>query len=454
MHPKASDEVYRLYNRMTLLEDQQIASASIFSALRGELKHAQTHIHELEAERETAKQKLEHFLRKLSEERASWRSREHEKIHAVIDDLKSELHRERKLRHRMEILNSKMVNELANAKLSAKKFMQDYEKERKAREILEQVCNELSMEIGEDHAEIGALKKETAKIREEVEEERKMLQMAEVWREERVQMKLVDAKLTLEDKYCQMNKLIGNIEAFLRSKGDPTDVTEMKKAMSTVKIHDMKEFSYIPPKSDDIFSIIKDLQNADAKEMQAAPCLNQNSMQTHVNVYTDHNRCLEDDASDWETVSPAEDQGSSYSPEGMNQISFHDFKKGMVHSSNSSNSEKSEICSISGKQSKKKGSFISKLLRSCPSSNGEICKIISVEGNGGPSNGTISNAETSFSDRGSSVDGKTHPDFVDQLNSPDSRTLHITQKSNLKAGHLEAKDSHKFELRHVLKRRS
>ncbi|OMO76810.1 hypothetical protein CCACVL1_15416 [Corchorus capsularis] len=44
-------------------------------------------------------------------------------------------------------------------------------------------------------------------IRQEMEQERKMLQMAEVLREERVQMKLSDAKLALEKAHEEWSKL-------------------------------------------------------------------------------------------------------------------------------------------------------------------------------------------------------------------------------------------------------
>ncbi|KAJ1422393.1 hypothetical protein SESBI_13017 [Sesbania bispinosa] len=91
--------------------------------------------------------------------------------------------------------------EQAHAKLLAKRYMQDYEKERKARELVEEVCDELANEIGEDKAEVEVLKRESMKLREEVEEERRMLQMAEVWREEHVHMKLIDAKVALNEKY-------------------------------------------------------------------------------------------------------------------------------------------------------------------------------------------------------------------------------------------------------------
>lgn len=79
----------------------------------------------------------------------------------------------------------------------------------------------LLRKLGEDKAEVEAFKRESMKLREEVEEERKMLQMAEVWREERVQMKLIDAKVTLEEKYAQMNKLVADLEAYLSSRSAP-----------------------------------------------------------------------------------------------------------------------------------------------------------------------------------------------------------------------------------------
>jgi len=47
-----------------------------------------------------------------------------------------------------------LVNELANAKLSAKHYMQ--EKERKTGELIEEACNELPKETAEDKDEVEA----------------------------------------------------------------------------------------------------------------------------------------------------------------------------------------------------------------------------------------------------------------------------------------------------------
>ncbi|XP_043691913.1 uncharacterized protein LOC122642477 [Telopea speciosissima] len=501
---KTPDEVYRLYGRMKLREDQPITTISVVSALQVELEQARNRIHELETEQRSSKKKVEHFLRKLAEERASWRNREHEKIRAIIDDVKDDLNRERKSRQRLEIVNSKLVNELAEAKLSAKRFMQEYEKEQKSRELMEEVCDELAKEIGEDKAEVELLKRESMKIREEVDEERKMLQMAEVWREERVQMKLVDAKLTLEEKYSQLSKLIADLEAFLRSRSTTPDVTELREgeflreAASSVKIQDIKEFSYEPPNSEDIFSVFEDLQACEANEREIEPCADyspashaskvhtvspdvngfiKSHMQRYSNGSIDQNGDIEEDGSGWETVSHAEDQGSSYSPEGsdpsVNRIcqdsnvseSGTEWEDNAGH--DTPNTETSNVCPVSTIHSKKKVSSIARLWKSCPS-NGENYKIITVEGmKGGISNGRISNGGINSPDQGSGGGGLSPRSLVMQWPSPDAGNPHISrgmkgciewprgiQKNSLKAKLLEARmESQKIQLRHVLKQK-
>lgn len=312
-----SYDVCRFYGRMTLLHDQNGASISIVSALQAELLDARSRICELKAEERSSKEKVKLLLRQVEEERVSWRSREKKKICAVVDDLKDELERERKVCKRVEMLNTKLVNELANAKLSAMQIMQNYQEEKRGRELMEEVCNELAKQIGEDKAEVDALKRDSMKIREEVEEERRMLQMADVWREERVQMKLVDAKLALEDRYCQMNKLLTDLETFLQSRSSTLDVMDLRKAelilqaVKSMDAQDINEFSYMPPKSDDIFSMYEDLIKFEAKGDEIEPCVNysptrhasstnngssyKNSMLKHSNHAIDYNSGLEEE---------------------------------------------------------------------------------------------------------------------------------------------------------------
>ncbi|BFG29518.1 hypothetical protein CerSpe_157920 [Prunus speciosa] len=100
------------------------------------------------------------------------------------------------------------------------------------------------------------------KLREEVERERKMLQMAEVWREERVQMKLVDAKVAVEEKYSLMNKLVVDLEKFLRSRSATPDVN----------IQDVKDVSYKPP-NPDIFSVFEEVNFGEPNEREIEQCV-------------------------------------------------------------------------------------------------------------------------------------------------------------------------------------
>lgn len=97
--------------------------------------------------------------------------------------LKTELEYEQKARKKLESTNKRMAKELAA--------------ERRGREALERLCEELAKEISSDKSNLSKMKRE-------MEDERKMMRVAEVLREERVQMKLNEAKLLMEDKLAEL----------------------------------------------------------------------------------------------------------------------------------------------------------------------------------------------------------------------------------------------------------
>ncbi|KAG0532883.1 hypothetical protein BDA96_04G144000 [Sorghum bicolor] len=167
--------------------------------MEAELEKARGHVRDLEDERRVMTKRLERFLRRLADDKAAWKAGH---------------------RRQLEQANARLLRDLADARASAKQQAQSYEMERKARELMEDACSELTREVEEDQAEVELLRRECLRMREEMEEERRMLQMAEVWREERVQMKLSDAKLALDNKYTHLNRLQAEMEAFLRSKDD------------------------------------------------------------------------------------------------------------------------------------------------------------------------------------------------------------------------------------------
>ncbi|CAN1242945.1 Uncharacterized protein At5g41620 [Linum perenne] len=450
---------------------------------------------ELETERQSSKKKLEHFLKKVSEERSVWMSREHEKIRAFISDIKADLSRERKSRQRLEILNLKLVNELADTKVSAKRLMQDYGKERKARELIEEVCDELAREIGDDKAEIEAINREGMKMREEVDDERKMLQMAEVWREERVQMKLVDAKVALEEKYSQMNKVVGDLLDFLKSKGAISDIKQaesLMQAAASINIEEVKEFTYELPNSNDIFAVLEEVNSGEPNEKDIEQCdtfsrashgSNMHTASPEANLhrkdcyhrnsipYMTRNEEIEEDESGWETVSHIDDQGSSFSAEGsVPSVNKH---HGYSNVSGSGTEwediicketpieEISEVCSMRSRQGKKV-SGIARLWKT-----GDSYKTISDDGTWFSSERKSSACIVS-PDRGSDKDRRSSPcGYVGQWSSPESGISQLsrgikgcmewpkgTEKHSSKSKLMEARmQSQKLQLRHVLKQK-
>uniref|UniRef100_A0A804QYQ5 Myosin heavy chain-related n=1 Tax=Zea mays TaxID=4577 RepID=A0A804QYQ5_MAIZE len=478
---------------------QRDAGREIYT-LREELVVAQDRIHELEAECRSTKKQLDHLAKNISEEKASLKSREHDKFHHILDAVKEELNRERKQRHRAEMMNSKLLNDLSEMELAAKRYSRDYEKERKARVLMEEVCDELAKEITEDRAEVEAMRSESMKIRDELEEEKKMLQMAEVWREERVHMKLVDAKLTLENKYSQLSMLQNELEDFLRfhpgcnmEKGTVREAERLKEAICSSKINGIKEFSYkLPPPSEDIYAVFEELkQREDTAEKVIVQCNGnrpkgrasraqtaspetdmflENQPSRYCNQPRTRNEAAEDD-SEWEAVSQVEENGSSNSPGGSepsvngfcgeNDASVSGTDRDENCDNDQARSEISEVCSIAAGWSHNKRPFVG-LWRS--SSTAHRKSMGSSTLNGRSSNARMSNLTESPDLKSSEVcgsprvTGQWRPDL---LNPDIVRAIkgcidwsHGAQKHGLKSEILEARiDGSKVQLRQALKQK-
>uniref|UniRef100_J3M1K6 Uncharacterized protein n=1 Tax=Oryza brachyantha TaxID=4533 RepID=J3M1K6_ORYBR len=494
-------DAYLIASQLNLLNEQQ--DAAYVANLQMELQQARDRVNELETERRAAKKKLDHLFKKLAEEKAAWRSREHEKVRAILEDMKADLDHEKKNRRRLEMINLKLVNELKEAKMSAKQLLQEYDNERKARELTEEVCNELAREVEEDKAEIEALKHDSMKLREEVDEERKMLQMAEVWREERVQMKLVDAKLTLDAKYTQLSKLQQDAEAFIAAcscaRGDIMVVEEAEniiQAIKSVRAQDI-EFRYEPPpQSEDVFSIFEELRPSEEpviKEIE--PCYKNSSamceseieeaspmtdifLEKTSKVYSSkspRNESETEDGSSWETISHEDMHGSSGSPDGsepsVNKICDGNMSWTSRNGFEYKEAEKlkddsTDVYLTNMNQPKKKESALSKLWKSSRPKSNEVCKKDVETINGRSSNVRLSVGTHSTIDSGIQEIGLSSPS-VGQWSSPDSMSMQFnrsfkgcmeyprtSQKHSLKSKLMEARmESQKVQLRQVLKQK-
>ncbi|KAK4607878.1 hypothetical protein RGQ29_001623 [Quercus rubra] len=212
-----SKELVKVLSHVWGIQEQNSSSMSVLSALHAELDQARNQVDQLIREQRSNRNEIEHIMRHFAEEKASWKIKEREKIHNALACIAEELEVEKKLRRQTERLNKKLGKELANTKSSLSKATKELERETRAKEILEQICNELARGIGEDRAQVEELKRESVKVREEVEKEREMLQLADILREERVQMKLSEAKYHFEEKNAAVEKLRNELEAYLRT---------------------------------------------------------------------------------------------------------------------------------------------------------------------------------------------------------------------------------------------
>lgn len=213
----AAQELLKLLSRIWVHKEQCSSTVSLVSALRFELDQACLHVYHLMQEHQSNGYEINCLLKLFSEEKASWKSTEQDRIQNAVTSIGGELKVEKKLRKQTERLNKKLGNELADTKAALLKALNELRGEKRAREILEQVCDELAKGIGEERDEMEEMKRESAKVREEVEKEREMLQLADVLREERVQMKLLEAKYEFEEKNAAVERMKSELEAYFKT---------------------------------------------------------------------------------------------------------------------------------------------------------------------------------------------------------------------------------------------
>ncbi|KAJ0851177.1 hypothetical protein HanPSC8_Chr13g0589241 [Helianthus annuus] len=177
-------------------------SISLASTLNHELNKARSHVNKLIQEQR-------------SNQTCAHKSKEQDKIRFAVKTISRELETERKLRRQAERMNKKLGRELVNTKSSLAKAVKEAESEKQVTAVLDGLCQKMVQSIEEQRVELEELKKESERVRKEIEEEREMLRVADMLREERVHMKLVDAKHEYEDKHKQVDILARDLEELL-----------------------------------------------------------------------------------------------------------------------------------------------------------------------------------------------------------------------------------------------
>ncbi|KAI4348923.1 hypothetical protein L6164_009586 [Bauhinia variegata] len=213
-----SKELLKIINRMWGHEDRPSSSMSLISALHTELERARMQVNQLIQEQRSDQNEINYLMKCFAEEKAAWKNKEQQIVEAAIESVAGELDIERKLRRRLESLNKKLGRELAETKASLLKVVKELESEKRAREIIEQVYDELARDVGDDKSEIEKLTRESAKVCEEAEKEKEIMQLADMLHEERAHTKLSEAKHQFEEKNAAVDKLRNQLEAFLGNK--------------------------------------------------------------------------------------------------------------------------------------------------------------------------------------------------------------------------------------------
>lgn len=194
-------------------------AASVLAALRSELDAARQLVKQQRRRGVDGEERL--LRRQLAEEVRAWKCRHREKAAAAARLVASELDGERRARRRAERVGTKLAEALAGAEASLRAATRELGLERAARARLEKVCDELaSRDVGggteaEAEDDDGLRREAAATALEELEREREMLQVADELREERVRMKLAEARLHFEEKNAAVDRLRQELEAFL-----------------------------------------------------------------------------------------------------------------------------------------------------------------------------------------------------------------------------------------------
>ncbi|RWW78592.1 hypothetical protein BHE74_00013181 [Ensete ventricosum] len=213
-----SKELVKILIRFGGTGKQQTSAISLATALYCQIDQALVQVVQLIQAKNSDHSEKSHLTRQFTEEKEVWNGEKQEGIRVAVQSMIEEVKKEKKLRRKAERMNEKLMMEVAQMKASLANAGKELESERRTREMIEQACSEMIRGIGDNKTEVEEMKRESAKIREELQKEREMLQLADEWREERVQMKLSEAKHQFEEKNAAVDQLRFELEAFLAAR--------------------------------------------------------------------------------------------------------------------------------------------------------------------------------------------------------------------------------------------
>ncbi|KAE8681547.1 GDSL esterase/lipase [Hibiscus syriacus] len=214
-----SKKLLKVLNRIWSLEEQHVSNVSLVNALKTELGHSRGRIKELLREQQTERQEMDNLMKQVTEDKYIRKNKEQDKVKAVVQLVRDELENERRLRKRSESMHRKLARDLSEVRSSFANALKELERERKARILLENLCDEFARGVREYEQEMRFLKhKHEIDHADGKKPERLILHISEAWLDERMQMKLAQGQTDLAEKNSIIDKLSLDIETFLEAK--------------------------------------------------------------------------------------------------------------------------------------------------------------------------------------------------------------------------------------------
>ncbi|XP_022737395.1 uncharacterized protein At5g41620-like [Durio zibethinus] len=242
---KTSTELLKVLNHIWSLEEQHASNISLIKALKMELDHARMRIKELLRDQQADQHEIDDLMKQIAEDKLVRKSKEQDRIHAAVQSVKDELEDERKLRKRSESLHRKLAREVSEAKSSLSNALKDFEREKKSRKLLEDLCDEFARGIKSYELEVHTLRQKSDEDwAGAADHDRLILHISESWLDERMQMKLEEAQSGFSEQNSVVDKLGFEIETFLQAKRIGTFVSKPSDYLSRRDCR--KSFEYVP----------------------------------------------------------------------------------------------------------------------------------------------------------------------------------------------------------------
>ncbi|KAK7292752.1 hypothetical protein RJT34_15605 [Clitoria ternatea] len=228
-----STELLKVLNRIWSLEEQHASNTSAVKALKMELDRSQAWIKELQREKQMNRHEVESLVKQMTVDKLARKNKEHDRIKAAVQSIKEELEDERRLRKHSESLHRKLARELSEVKSSFSGCLRNLERERKARILLENLCDEFAKGIRDYEQEVHSLRWNSDKGQVQCNShDRLILHISEAWLDERMQMKLAQSGSDIIERNSIVDKLGFDIETFLHAR----------------RSVDLKKYGYSSPK--------------------------------------------------------------------------------------------------------------------------------------------------------------------------------------------------------------